>query len=83
MLRAIKKTQTYGGCNQSFMGYDMPVQLTANDNGDCSVISTQIQNVIIQEDGKEKEGTSACGQTANTTYRIIVESNQTMPQKIN
>ena len=64
------------------MGYDVPVQLKANDNGDYSVISTQMQKVIIQGIGKEKEGTPGCGQAGNITYRIIVEPKQTTLQKI-
>ena len=56
-----KKTQTYGGGDQSFMGYDIPVQLSANDNGDYSIISTQTQKVTIQGIGKEKEGTPGSG----------------------
>ena len=78
-----KKTQTYGGGDQSFMGYDIPVQLTANDNGDYRVISTQTQKVTIQGIGKEKEGTPSCSQTGNITYRIIVEPKKTTLQKIN
>ena len=78
-----RKKLTYGGGDQSFMGYDIPVQLTANDNGDYSIISTQSQKITIQGIGKEKEGTPGCGQTGNITYRIIVEPIKTSLQKIN
>lgn len=78
-----KKKLTYGGGDLSFMGYDIPVQLIANDNGDYSIISTQNQKVTIEGIGKEKEGTPGCGQTGNITYRIIVEPTKTTLQKIN
>ena len=51
-----KKTDTYGGGNQSLMNYDIPEQLKANDNGDYSVLSTQPQKVTIEGIGKETEG---------------------------
>jgi len=75
-----KKTQTYGGGDQSFMGYDIPVQLKANDNEDYSVITTQIQMITIQGIGKEV--TPGCSQTGYITYRIIVELTKTTLQKI-
>jgi Tfp pilus assembly protein PilE len=78
-----KKKLTYGGGDQSFMGYDIPAQLTTNDNGDYGIISTQSQKVTIEGIGKEKEGTPGCGQTGNITYRIIVEPTKTTLQKIN
>lgn len=78
-----KKTQTYGGSNQSFMNYDIPEQLKVNDNGDYSVLSTQPQKVTIDGIGKETEGALGCGQSGNITYRIIVEPDKTLLQKIN
>ena len=78
-----RRTLTYGGSDQSFMGYDVPEQLKANDNGDYSIISTQIQMISIQGIGKEKGGTPGCGQTGNITYRIIVEPKKTTLRKIN
>jgi hypothetical protein len=65
------------------MGYDISLQLKANDNGDYSIISTQSQKITIEGIGKEKEGTPGCGQTGNITYRIIVEPTKTTLQKIN
>lgn len=65
------------------MGYDIPEQLKANDNGDYSVLSTQPQKVTIEGVGKEREGALGCGQSGFITYRIIVEPTQTVLQKIN
>jgi Tfp pilus assembly protein PilE len=77
-----KKTGTYGGGDQSFLGYDIPEQLKRNDNGDYSIVATQSQKITIQGIGKEKEGVPGCGQTGNITYRIIIEPNKISLQKI-
>ena len=78
-----RKTQTYGGGNQNFMGYGIPERLKANDNGNYSVLSTQPQKVTIEGVGKEREGVLGCGQSGFIAYRIIVEPTQTVLQKIN
>jgi len=78
-----KKTKTYGGGEQSFMGYDIQSQLKTNDNGTYSVLSTQPQKTIIEGIGVEKEGNLGCGQPNNIKYRIVVEPIKTTLQKIN
>jgi len=78
-----KKTTTYGGGEQSFMGYDIQSQLKTNDNGTYSVLSTQPQKTIIEGIGVEKEGNLGCGQPNNIKYRIVVEPIKTTLQKIN
>jgi len=78
-----KKTLTYGGGEQSFMGYDIPSPLKNNDNGTYSVITAQPQEITIEGIGVEKEGELGCTQSNNIEYRIIVETNKTTLQKIN
>lgn len=78
-----KKTSTFGGGEQDFMGYDIPVKLKSNDNGNYRVISLQPQEVIIQGTGVEKEGSLGCSGSNNIKYRIIIEKNSTTLQKIN
>ncbi len=78
-----KKTTTYGGGEQSFIGYDLPEQLKTNDNGTYSLISTQPQNVTIEGVGVEKEGNLGCGQPNNIKYRIVVAPTKTTLQKVN
>ena len=78
-----KKTKTYGGGDQNFMGYDVPEQLKENDNGTYSVILTQPLKVTIQGVGVEKEGNLGCGQSNNIKYRIVVETTNTTLQKVN
>jgi len=78
-----KKTESFAGGGYDFIGYDIPSQLKANDNGTYTVISTQAQEVTIEGIGKESEGNPGCSQSSNNiTYRIVVESNQTTLQLI-
>jgi hypothetical protein len=78
-----KKTKTFSGGDQSFLGYDIPAQLKENDNGTYSVVSTQPMQIIIKGIGKEQEGSFGCGQSGNITYHIIVKPTNTILQKIN
>jgi hypothetical protein len=78
-----KKTKTYGGGEQSFIGYDIPSQLKTNDNGTYNVLSTQPLKVIIEGIGVEKEGNLGCSGSNNIKYRIIVEPGKSILQKIN
>ncbi len=78
-----KKTKTYGGGEQSFIGYDIATQLKKNDNGTYSVLSTQQQKVIVEGIGVEKEGNLGCSGSNNIKYRITVEPRKSTLQKIN
>ena len=78
-----KKTKTYGGGEQSFIGYDIQSQLKTNDNGTYNVLSTQPLNVIIEGIGVEKEGNLGCSGSNNIKYSIIVEPGKSILQKIN
>lgn len=82
-LAYYKKTSTYGGGEQSFIGYDIATQLKKNDNGTYSVLSTQSQKVIVEGIGVEKEGNLGCSGSNNIKYRIIVEPDKSTLQKIN
>lgn len=78
-----KKTTTYGGGEQSFIGYDLPERLKTNDNGTYSLISSQPQKVTIEGIGVEKEGNLGCSQSNNIKYRIVVDPSKSTLQKIN
>jgi len=78
-----KKTITYSGEEQGFMDFDLPEQLKTNNNGTYSVISTQLQKVIIEGIGVEKESNLGCSQSNNIRYRIVVDPSKSTLQKIN
>lgn len=75
-----KKAEPYAGGGYNFIGYDIPSQLKANDNGTYTVISTQPPKVTIEGIGVEKEGNLGCTQSNNIKYRIIVKPSQTILQ---
>jgi hypothetical protein len=77
-----RKTVSYGGGGNSFVGYDVPAKLKENDNGTYALILTQSQKVIIEGVGKEKVTGFGCQQSNFITYRITVEPNQISLQKI-
>jgi len=58
-----KKTSTFGGGNNSYVGYEIPPDLTANENGTYTIIATQPQEVTIEGVGVEKEGELGCSQS--------------------
>ena len=77
-----KKAEPNAGGGNNFIGYDIPPQLKANDNGTYNVTSTTPQKITIEGIGVEKEGTPGCSQGINITYLIIVEPSKTILQKI-
>ncbi|RKY99263.1 MAG: hypothetical protein DRQ13_02610 [Ignavibacteriae bacterium] len=77
-----KKAEPNAGGGNNFIGYNIPPQLNANDNGTYNVISTTPKKITIEGIGVEKDSNPGCSQGSNITYHIIVEPNQTILQKI-
>jgi len=68
-----KKSDSLGGGNNDFNGFEIPGSLESNENGRYRIVSSSAQKIILEGKGIEIAAGGGCNQSEYVQYNLIVE----------
>lgn len=68
-----KKSDSLGGGNNDFTGFEIPKSLESNENGSYRIVSSSSQKIILEGKGIEIAAGGGCNQSESVQYNLIVE----------
>lgn len=79
-----KNKVVQGTGDKSFQGYEIPLELTSNNNGNYNIILETPDSLIIQGTGVETiEQNFSFNWGGKITYQIIIQSELTVLEQVN
>ena len=68
-----KKSDSLGGGNNDFNGFEIPRSLESNENGSYRIVSSSAQKIILEGKGIEIAAGGGCNESEFVQYNLIVE----------